>query len=92
MNHEKIYKVIWEKKAHKMLDDLPKKVKEEIENKVNNHLALDPWGLGERYTGDWKGFWKYRIRDYRVKYVIYEEKVVITVFEVFDRKELKRRK
>ncbi|WNE41267.1 MAG: hypothetical protein AM1032_000007 [Mycoplasmataceae bacterium] len=84
----KIYTVEWTPRANKHLLKLDRKLRDEIAHKVKTYLVLDPRGLGKRVAeGIWKGSWKYRVRDYRVFYDIYEEEVKIAVFRVKNRKD-----
>lgn len=44
-------------------------------------LEKDPF-QGKKLTGDWKDFYKYRVRDYRIIYQIIDDKLVVFVLEI----------
>jgi len=50
----------------------------------------DPHGLGEAYTGPLKGYWKYRIGDYRLVCDIQDRTQTILVVAIGDRKDVYR--
>jgi mRNA interferase RelE/StbE len=50
----------------------------------------DPRRLGEAYVGDLKGYWKYRVGDYRLVCEIKDRVVSILVVAIGDRKEVYR--
>ncbi len=48
----------------------------------------DPRELGKSLVGDWSGFWRWRMGDYRVIAKIEDERVVILVVRVAHRREV----
>jgi mRNA interferase RelE/StbE len=50
----------------------------------------DPRGFGEAMVGNWSGFWRYRIGDYRAIARIEDEVVTIFIIEVAHRREVYR--
>jgi len=83
----KIYTVSWTPTGKKMLKKIPKHIADKMTEKINNYLALDPWGKGKRLDGDWEGYWSFRYWPYRVIYQILDKEVSIIIFEVWHRKE-----
>ena len=80
------YSVEYAEDVQKDLSRLDKPLKLKIINKIENHLAKDPLGLGKPLTGAFKGFWRYRFDDYRVIYRIKHKEILITVFRIGHRK------
>ena len=70
------YKVFWTEKAKKGLKEIGnREIAEKIENKVENRLASHPTQNGYELKHQWKGFWGYRIDEYRAIYeIVYEIK------------------
>lgn len=48
----------------------------------------DPRDLGKPLVGDWNGYWRWRMGDYRVIAKIEDERVVIIVVRVAHRREV----
>ncbi|KLL03431.1 MAG: hypothetical protein MRERV_41c005 [Mycoplasmataceae bacterium RV_VA103A] len=86
------YRVFWTEEAKKSLKGIgDREIAEKIENRVENHLASHPTQNGYELEHQWKGFWGYRIDDYRVIYeIVYkikkkEREIEIIVVEVGER-------
>lgn len=52
--------------------------------------SSDPRQLGKPLTGDQKGFWRYRVGDYRIVAVIEDDHFVVLVVTVGHRREVYR--
>ena len=78
--------------ADKVFGKLDRQQQRRIQKFIDTRLrtAGDPRGLGEGYTGPLKGFWKYRIGDYRLVCDIQEQTKTILVVAIGDRKEVYR--
>ncbi len=50
----------------------------------------DPRSAGQALVGDWTGYWRYRIGDYRVIAQIKDDRVVILVVRIAHRREAYR--
>ena len=82
------YEIEFTPSADKAFRKLPKNVQKIARDRIDA-LAEDPrppfatpfrWGL--------KGLWKIRIGDYRVAYTVQDEKLIVLVVGVGDRKEI----
>lgn len=49
---------------------------------IHKKLAQDPENYGAPLAGDYKGYWKLRVGDYRVIYRIVKDKVLVIVVKV----------
>jgi mRNA interferase RelE/StbE len=79
--------------AEKNLDKLDRQVARRILSFLHGRLALldDPRSLGEALKGSELGeFWKYRVGDYRIISRIEDEKVMIFVVRIGNRREVYR--
>ena len=74
--------------ALKELSSFDKKTAERILYKVSTHLVKSPAKLGKQLKGEYAGFFKYRIGDWRVVYHLDEEKKTITITKIGHRKEV----
>ena len=52
--------------------------------------SADPRRLGHALTGDRKGFWRYRVGDYRIVAAIEDDRFVVLVVAVGHRREVYR--
>lgn len=83
------YRIRWSKRAQDNLAKLDKKVASRIIKKVEQTLAQAPRDLGEGLQGkQFKGFYKYRIGDWRVVYEIQEQELIVYVLKVGHRSEV----
>ncbi len=84
--------MLWQVKIHTLvlsddLDKIPKADKAFILKTLNKKLAIDPQAFGKALTGDLKGLWRLRVRDYRVVYKIHKNKIVVLVIKIGIRKD-----
>lgn len=49
---------------------------------IRKKLSLDPEGYGKPLTGEFAGYWRLRIEDYRVIYRIQKEEIVVLVIKI----------
>jgi len=78
--------------ADKALGKLDRQQQRRIQKLIDTRLQTDndPHGLGAGYTGPLKGFWKYRIGDYRLVCDIQDRTRTILVVAIGDRKDVYR--
>jgi len=65
-----------------------KRIQKFIEGRLNSDG--DPRRLGEAYVGPLKGYWKYRVGDYRLVCEIRDKVRTILVLAIGDRKDIYR--
>lgn len=83
-----IYRLRWDTEALKDLSELDHADARRIVKKVESHLVKDPLNLGKSLSGNLRGFYRYRIGDYRVIYQIIREEIVIEVVRIGHRKDV----
>lgn len=78
--------------ADKAFGKLDHQQQRRIQKFIESRLQKDndPHGLGEAYTGPLKGYWKYRIGDYRLVCDIQDQTRTILVVAIGDRKDVYR--
>ena len=54
---------------------------------VQKKLTLDPQAYGKPLTGEFAGYWRLRVEDYRVIYRILQDRIVVLVVKVGIRKD-----
>ena len=76
--------------ARQELQKLDPTVRERILRFLEERLApLDnPRPLGKRLQGEWRGYWRFRVGDYRVITRIEDRRLVIVVVRVAHRSEV----
>ena len=65
---------------------------ERILYKVSTHLIKSPAKLGKQLKGEYSGFFKYRIGDWRVVYYLDEENSTVTITKIGHRREVYKNK
>ncbi|EPI43133.1 type II toxin-antitoxin system RelE family toxin [Gardnerella vaginalis] len=76
-----IWKINLSKRAEKQLGKIDKTIAKQIVKELREISNLDnPRIRGKALTGNYSGFWRYRVRDYRIICAI--ENNVLTVFVV----------
>ena len=84
----KKYAIAFKPSAKKDFERLPKKERQSASARIDS-LAENPrphWA--EMTTGDLRGLWKFRVGDYRVAYLIEDERFVVLVVAAGNRKEI----
>ena len=82
-------KVVYLAKPRKQLAKLDNSVKKRILDYMDEVANLsDPRSKGKMLVGDLKGFWRYRVGDYRLICRIHDEELEILVVEVGHRTEI----
>ena len=82
-------KVVYLAKPRKQLAKLDNSVKKRILDYMDEVANLsDPRSKGKGLVGDLKGFWRYRVGDYRLICRIHDEELEILVVEIGHRKEI----
>ena len=88
------YRVDYDKKADKQLSNMDTSVSRMIYDWVNEHLegCSNPRAYGKALTGNRRGYWSYRVNDYRLIADIQDEKILILITEVGHRREVYRKR
>lgn len=86
------WKIEYEGRARKRLTKLDRTAAARIVRSLQEDLDRvgDPRGFGEAMVGNWTGFWRYRIGDYRAIAKIEDAVVTIFIIEVAHRREVYR--
>lgn len=81
--------VVFSNKAERKFLKLDNTIQKQIKKFILKLEKLeDPWAEGKSLVGDFKGFWRYRVGDYRLICRIHDEKLEILVVELGHRKEI----
>ena len=86
------WKIVLTETVEKQMDALDPVVRRRVRAFLEQRLAglPDPRMLGEPLTGQLKGFWRYRIGDYRLVCRIIDGELIVLVLEVGHRREVYR--
>ena len=82
-----IYNAVWHEDALKALQKSDRLDAKNIVEKVKAHLLLDPIKLGVTLKGALKGFYRYRIVNYRVIYAVDFQEREILILSINHRKD-----
>ena len=87
------YNVEYSKQAVKFLKKLDRTAKILIKEWIENNLigCSNPFDKGKSLTGDKKGYWRYRVENYRIICEIEQDKLIITIIEVGHRSTVYKR-
>ncbi len=84
------YEIEFTPSAVKELARIPRKERESARSKIDS-LAENPRPAWAAMTkGPLAGLWKFRVGDYRVAYTIEDDRLVVLVVAIGDRKEIYR--
>ena len=77
----KSYKVKMSSAARKKLKKMDSTIQARIVNWLKENLegCENPRRLGKALSGEWYGYWRYRVGDYRIIAKIEDDKVIIFV-------------
>ncbi len=86
------YELLYTEKAVRQLKKLDKSVLVMIKAWIEKNLVgtNDPRRFGKALTGDKKGWWRYRVGDYRILADIQDDQLIILVVEVGHRSSVYR--
>ena len=78
---------MWQVKLHPLVLEEDFKKISPVEQKhllksIQKKLSLDPEHYGKPLTGDFQGYWRLRVEDYRVIYRVVRNKIVVFVIKV----------
>lgn len=85
-----MYKVFLSKKAEKQFAKIDRYNQKIIANWIDKNLnnTDDPRRYGKALVGNLRGFWRYRVGDYRIIAEINDNDIVIYLLEIGHRKEI----
>ena len=82
-------RVVFADKARKEFLKLDKPIQKQIQSFVVRLQELqNPRSTGKAPVGNFAGFWRYRVGDYRLVCVIEDKKILITVLHMAHRKDI----
>lgn len=86
------WRIEYEAKALRQLKKLDAQQATRIVETLRDNLEKyeEPRAFGEAMAGDWTGFWRYRIGDYRAICKIEDDVVTVFVIEVGHRSDIYR--
>ena len=78
------YSVKYKKSALKKLNNFDAPIRERIKTWIDTNLVgcENPRRLGKALHGDWDGFWRYRVGDYRLVAEIFDDQILILIVNV----------
>ena len=81
------YQLVWSEHTKKDLKHIDKKQAARIIKKIEATLTHSP-KAGEVLQGEWHGYYRYRIGNYRVIYTIDHEQIRIIIVKIGHRREV----
>ncbi len=76
--------------AKKQLGKLDRQIADRITRYLDEHVLTlpDPRMSGEALTGDFQGYWKYRVGSYRIVCALQNDELVVLMVRIGHRKEV----
>jgi len=83
---------MWQIKIHPLVlkedfDEISPPQQKTILNAIQKKLSLDPESYGRPLRGEFSGYWRLRVGDYRVVYRLVKDEVLVFVIKVGIRKD-----
>ena len=83
---------MWAIKIHHLVlkedfKGIPAEHKARILKTIQKKLSLNPEGYGKPLQGEFFGYWRLRIEDYRVVYCVIKKEIVVLVIKIGMRKD-----
>ena len=83
---------MWSVKIHRLVLEedfkrIPAEHKARVLKTIQKKLSLNPEGYGKPLKGEFGGYWRLRIEDYRAIYRIIKHEIVVLVIKVGIRKD-----
>ncbi|MEM6711089.1 MAG: type II toxin-antitoxin system RelE/ParE family toxin [Pseudomonadota bacterium] len=84
--------VRFDRKALKQLGKVPRADQKRISNYLKNRVARfeNPRDAGDPLHGQFQGYWKYRVGNYRVIVDIQDDELIVLVIRIGHRREVYR--
>ncbi len=82
------WQIIFTKKAQKQINDLDKSAQSRIKKSIIEKLMVNPALYLEPLTGDFTGYYKFWVGDYRLICAKENDKLMVIVIEMGHRKEI----
>ncbi len=81
----------WEILIHPLVlkEDLPamdSSLQKQILKTIRKKLTTDPESFGRPLRGEFSGYWKLKVADYRVIYSLHKERVIVKVIKIGPRR------
>jgi mRNA interferase RelE/StbE len=85
-----MYRIKYTKRFDKQLEKLGKENAVKILNYLHKNIdrTENPRALGKELTGNRKGYWRYRVGDYRIICDIQDKECIVLALETGHRKEI----
>ena len=71
------------------LKKLPRDIQHRIINVIESIVTVNPY-IGEHLRGDFKGYYKIRVGDYRIIYTLENKECIILIVRISHRKDVYR--
>ena len=87
-----MWSIEFDRRAFKSLSKLSSANQERIRDFLDNRVltAENPRSLGSALTGSLSGLWRYRVGDLRIVAKFYDDRLVILIVDVGNRREIYR--
>ncbi len=83
-----VWQVVFTKKAQKQINDLDRQIQSRLKKAIMEKLMINPAAYLEPLSGDFGGYYKFRVGDYRLICRKEDEKLVIVIIELGHRREV----
>lgn len=82
------WQVIFTKKAQKQINDLDKQIQSRMKKSIQEKLMVNPSAYLDPLVGEFDGYYKFRVGDYRLICTKEDEKLIVIIVEIGHRREI----
>jgi mRNA interferase RelE/StbE len=83
-----VWEIIFTKKAQKQINELDKTIQSRLKKAIMEKLMTHPAAYLEPLLGDFGGYYKFRVGDYRLICSKEDDKLVVVIIELGHRREI----
>ncbi len=88
-----MWKILYRQQSLKFVKKLDNKSQENIQNYIEKiSETKNPEDFGKPLTGNLKGFWRYRVGDYRIICEIRKKELIVLVIDIGHRSKIYKEK
>jgi mRNA interferase RelE/StbE len=82
------WQIIFTKKAQKQINELDKSIKSRLKKAISEKLMTNPAAYLEPLLGDFGGYYKFRVGDYRLICSKEDNRLVVIIIELGHRRKI----
>lgn len=82
------FKIEYAEDVEEQLENINRNIRDRIKKAIEERLTTNPNEYGKPLIREWKGHRRLRVGDFRIIYKVYEEKIVVFIVDIDNRKDV----